>query len=110
MIWLPFPPTTNSIWRSVNGRAIKSKRYRQWEIDAGLALKQIPSVPVTEPYTLDITLVRPDRRRRDVSNYVKAIEDLLVAHDITPDDSLCQRLTVRWEDAVDGPEIKVRAA
>jgi hypothetical protein len=29
-ITLPFPPSTNRLWRVVNGRSILSKCYRDW--------------------------------------------------------------------------------
>lgn len=35
-----------------------------------------------QPVNLDIRLDMPDRRIRDVTNYVKAAEDLLVRHAI----------------------------
>lgn len=120
MINLPFPPTTNSLTGVHNGRKIKSKRYRTWEKAAGWRLRlssetypQIWAASVMPkgdgPYHLEITLVRPDKRSRDVNNYDKAISDLLVTHGITPDDHLMQSLMVRWADARDGPVIRVRA-
>jgi len=111
MIHLPFPPTTNSLTGVHNGRKIKSKRYRAWEEEAGWALGKTLRgyVASKSPYHLEITLVRPDKRPRDVNNYDKAISDLLVTHGITPDDSQMQSLTVRWSDAQDGPTVKVRA-
>lgn len=39
---------------------------------------------------------RPDRRRRDVSNYAKACEDCLVKSGLVEDDSLCQKLVLMW--------------
>ena len=112
MINLPFPPTTNSLTGVHNGRKIKSNKYRKWEEDAGWSLRTngFPGcIEDGQPYHLEITLVRPDKRSRDVNNYDKAISDLLVAHGITPDDSLMQSLTVRWSDAQEGPTVKVRA-
>lgn len=108
MINLPFPPTTNSLTGVHNGRKIKSKRYREWEMAASRVYADLDEA-VTGPYHLEITLVRPDKRARDVNNYDKAISDLLVTHGITPDDSLMQSLTVCWSDAQEGPTVKVRA-
>ena len=111
---LPFPPTTNSLTGVFNGRKIKSNKYRKWEKDAGWHLRQnnewfVGRPRLNAPYHLEITLVRPDKRARDVNNYDKAISDLLVAHGITPDDSLMQSLTVRWADAKEGPTVRVKA-
>ena len=32
---LPMPPSTNRIWRSVRGRVVKSKTYKNWLVEAG---------------------------------------------------------------------------
>lgn len=117
MIHLPFPPSVNALWRSVKGRAIKSKRYREWEKEAGWQIARLTNehrlweafIPDDAPYHLDITLVRPDKRGRDVNNYDKAISDLLEAHGITPNDRMMQSIFVHWADAQDGPTVKVRA-
>ena len=112
MIHLPFPPSVNALWRAVKGRNIKSAQYRAWEKEAGWSLNHNPSWigHQNKPYHLDITLVRPDKRKRDLDNVgSKAISDLLVKHGITPDDSLMQSLTVRWADAAEGPTVRVTA-
>ena len=111
MINLPFPPTTNSLTGVHNGRKIKSNKYRKWEEDAGWALcgQAYDYVPAGQLYHLEVTLVRPDKRPRDVNNYDKALVDLLVKHGITPDDSLAQSILVQWADAKPGPTVKVRA-
>ncbi len=45
---------------------------------------------------VQLVLVKPDRRRRDLSNYIKAVEDLLVEHGIIEDDNMITDLRVRW--------------
>lgn len=118
IVHLPFPISTNAIWRSVRGVAIKSKPYREWQRTAGWKLKsqRVDKLQDGTPFHIDITLVRPRNKdgkprktRPDLDNCAKAILDLLVIHDVTPDDSLCQSLTMRWADAVEGPTVKVMA-
>lgn len=116
MIELPFPVPTNGLYRNVRGLGrVKTSRYCKWIDEAGW---QVKTQSIEDEmlnygslsYHLNITLARPDKRKRDLDNCVKAISDLLVTHGITPDDSLMQSLTVRWADAQDGPTVKVRAA
>jgi Holliday junction resolvase RusA-like endonuclease len=97
-VHLPFPPTTNNLFTG-NGRGgrTKSKTYRAWCDRAGLSLLHKPKHG-PEPFHLRITLNRPDRRGRDCSNYIKAPEDLLVAFQIIPDDSLAKSVHVEWSD------------
>ena len=117
---LPFPPSKNALTsvRRVKSkktgkwvyRKIKTARYGAWEKEAGWNIQAYHTLHAVEgPYHLQIELVRPDNRKRDVGNYDEAIFDLLSTHGITPDDSLAQSLMVRWSDAQDGPTVKVRA-
>lgn len=108
VIKLPFPPSTNTLFANVRGKGrVKTERYKTWIAAAGWDVKG--AEPVDGPYHLEIVLKRPDNRRRDLDNCIKAISDLLVEHGITPDDSLCQGLTVQWSDAKMCPLVKVKA-
>lgn len=95
---LPFPPTTNNLFDG-NGRGgrRKSDKYEDWILRAGLALRHAPKHG-PEPFHLRIILHRPDKRARDASNLIKAPEDLLVAFQIIPDDSLAKSVHVEWSD------------
>ena len=57
--------------------------------------KQAPE-PIKGAVMLEILLGRPDRRRRDLSNYIKALEDALVQHELIEDDSMVQALSMTW--------------
>ena len=48
------------------------------------------------PFAVQIDLVRPDKRRRDLDNTIKVILDLLKNLHVTDDDSECQELRARW--------------
>ena len=106
---VPFPPTTNSIWRSVKGRNILSARYRAWR---ELAAVQIDNqmrnqTALTGPYHAVFQYDRPDKRGRDVSNYAKAVEDSLVLCRVIRDDSDCLSLMLKWSDAKPGKGAEV---
>jgi crossover junction endodeoxyribonuclease RusA len=100
---LSFPPSANALWRSHNGRNILSEPYRKWkrlvahEINAAL-LADDNLHGIVGPYRMTLTLDRPDKRKRDLSNRIKAVEDALVAAGVVHDDSDCQSLTVQWSD------------
>jgi Holliday junction resolvase RusA-like endonuclease len=105
---LPFPPTVNNLFANGKpGKDGKRRRfmtpaYRKWREEAGwLVRDQIGAQRIAGPYLLTIDLVRPDNRLRDNSNYLKAVEDLLVWLKVTDDDSLNRRSSIGWED--DGP-------
>lgn len=93
---LPYPPSANRIWRSVGGRNIKSAEYRQW-LEAGhRAIAAQKPQRIDGAYRLSLVVNRPDNRRRDLSNVVKPLEDLLQAAGVIRDDADCIRLMVCW--------------
>lgn len=93
---LPYPPSANALWRAWKGRNIKSAAYRKWLVAAEADVKGQSPQTVDGPYRLSLVVNRPDRRRRDLSNIVKPVEDLLQAAGIIRDDADCQRLMVMW--------------
>ena len=97
-IELPFPPSTNSIWRNARSRTIKSDRYREWANAAGWALKQQRPRKVKGQVHITLCFEEKDERRRDLDNLVKAALDLLVAHRVIEgDDSRYVRaIDLRW--------------
>ena len=106
MIRLPQPPSTNNLYRNVSGKGRrKTQRYKTWLNAAGWAIKEQRPEPVRGWVIIDITVERRDNHRRDISNTIKACEDLLVAHKIIEDDSKVQEVTARW-GPVDGCEVR----
>lgn len=107
------PPSTNNLYANVPKRGrVKTDRYRTWLQAAGWDLKHYHNQRWTEPVYLTIAIGKL-RANADVSNRVKAIEDLLVAHRIIPGD------TIQWvkgvniylaQEAFDGVEIAITAA
>ena len=50
---------------------------------------------ILEPYKLTLEVVRPDKRKRDLDNLLKAVSDCLVSVGII-DDSQCEHIEARW--------------
>jgi len=83
---LPWPPSVNGMWRSVQGRNILSQRYRLWRDAAGKALLMQRPKHVLGPVKVAIELSPPDARRYDLDNRVKPVLDLLVANAVIDGD------------------------
>lgn len=85
---LPWPPSVNGYWRSVNGRQILSKRARQYRVAASEALLEHIRQPMIEgPIVVTERFYPPDRRRRDLDNVKKAPRDVMTHFGIWGDDS-----------------------
>lgn len=96
-ITLPYPPSSNAIWRNVEGRTLKSSAYRQWLKEAAWTVLQQRPEPHKGSFRATVLIGRPDRRRRDNHNLTKAILDLLEQTGVIEDDCLAQSVLVAWE-------------
>lgn len=111
MIVLPFPPSVNRMWRSVNGRNILSKVGRDYRENG---LKVLETQTGKKPWpelgrlSVSITVYPPDRRRRDIDNMPKAVLDLLTHGGVYGDDSQIDRLVIERGPVEKGGRVEVR--
>lgn len=95
MIHLPYPPSVNRLYRSINGRSILSKVGRDYYRDV-VPIAEASGINIRGPYALSITAHRPDRRKRDIGNLEKIVSDTLTKAGVIEDDSLCEIIISRW--------------
>jgi len=107
---LPFPPSVNHYWRKWNNRMVISKRGREYRraICGLLASGTGQKPPYTGRIALCMDAFPPDRRRRDLDNLPKALQDSLAYAGVYEDDSQIDLLVVRRRDKVPGGNIVVR--
>ena len=111
-IVLPWPPSANRLWRSVRGRNILSREGREYRAEA---LRQLAGQggparlrwPLTGRLRVRIEAFPPDRRRRDLSNLLKASEDLLTHGGVWLDDSQIDELTIVRREVTPGGRLVV---
>lgn len=89
---LPYPPTVNTYYRTVQGKMLISKRGRQYREEVQIAALGQPQLDGR--LFLIIEAWMPDRRRRDVDNICKAVLDSLQHAGLYEDDSQIDRLLV----------------
>nr|DAH71999.1 MAG TPA: Endodeoxyribonuclease RusA [Caudoviricetes sp.] len=65
---------------------IQSKLYANFERECGLYLKGYKS-NIDYSINLKIDFYVPDKRRRDIVNYIEAIQDILVKYEVIKDDN-----------------------
>ena len=109
---LPFPPSTNRLWRVVDGRAICSKPYREWIEAAGAELMSQRPRKHQGPVAVSIRVGMPDGRKRDLDNLQKACLDLLRRHGVIEEDhsGILRDLRISIGEGFVGARIEVRAA
>lgn len=112
-----FPPSTNNLWRAGKSATGKhqtylSKQYASWKTAAEWTAKAAAKANgrIEGKYFIEIAAKRPDRRKRDLDNLIKPISDALVKGGIIEDDSKCEFIHARWDDAIpSGVRVSVEA-
>src|ERR1035441_3525931 len=107
---LPYPPTANKLWTRTRQGMRRTDSYNNWLQCAGWAVIQQRPKKIRGHYKISITAVRPDKRRRDLGNLLKATEDLLTAQGVIEDDSLSEQINMRWVTTGDGILVRIEAA
>jgi hypothetical protein len=95
---LPLPPSTNHLFATVGRKRIRTAKYNSWARNAGTVAKIARPSPVCGKFALQIGL--PFDMPGDISNRIKAVEDLLVDLKFTDDDRHCVRVVVERNAAV----------
>jgi crossover junction endodeoxyribonuclease RusA len=94
---LPWPPSINTYWRAFRGRVILSKKgriYRDRAVEVILGVLGGRPEPIEGAVSVTITYFPPDKRRRDVDNYHKAILDAFSHARIWVDDIQVDQLAL----------------
>lgn len=96
MLVIPFPPSTNRIWRAVGGRVLLSREGRAYRdaVARAWALARIQGHG-RAPLAVYIHAWLPDARRRDLDNLQKASLDALCRAGAFDDDSQIVDLRIR---------------
>ena len=66
---------------------IQSKQYLEFEKMCKPYMQKYSVLKISEPINLKCTFYVKDQRRRDVCNFVNAIQDILVKYSVIEDDN-----------------------
>jgi crossover junction endodeoxyribonuclease RusA len=100
---LPWPPSVNKYWRTFQGRMIISAEGRSYrKAVADQVLIQRGAKNYTGELCVQIEAFRPDKRRRDLDNLLKAVLDGCTHAGVWEDDSNIVDLRIYWADTVGG--------
>ena len=104
-VFLPFPISVNRIWRGSGRRVYKSPLYVAWieEVDWIIKLKKFKKI--TGEFKTTIVLHPPDKRRRDLDNFVKCLLDAAQRNGLIEDDSFNRLLLVSYDETGTTPGV-----
>jgi Holliday junction resolvase RusA-like endonuclease len=93
LVTLTVPPAANNLFATSRDgrRRFKSKRYTAWIETAGKEILSQGPKPISGPYKAFISL---PKIRGDADGRIKPLLDLLVKHQLTPDDRHCKHVSV----------------
>jgi Holliday junction resolvase RusA-like endonuclease len=94
---LPFPPSTNRIWRGNGKNVYRAPKYIAWQQQADMSVmakRQFPRRKISGPFSIHIAL--NDSNRGDGDNRIKAILDWCQSRDVVRNDSDCRRGEWIW--------------
>lgn len=110
VILLPFPPSTNNLFvNGLRGR-FPSQKYADWITEAGWELKRQRPSKTLGPVSLHFEFQSGrDKRKRDITNLLKAPEDLLVKFGVieADDNTIVKEISACWSECVEGVCIKI---
>ena len=103
---LPMPTSVNALYNW--GAGCKSDKYEGWIKEAGWELLAQKPGRIVGKYSMKILVSRPTRAGRfDLGNREKALSDLLVKHRVLSDDSLAEKITLEWCNALAAGRVRV---
>lgn len=107
---LPFPPSMNGYWRSPGKGAKISERGRIYRSNAiGAVYEQLRRrpQPLQQDVQVTVILYPPDRAKRDLDNFLKAMFDSLTHAGVWEDDSQIKRIDLRWGAVTKGGKAEI---
>ena len=102
-VTLPWPPSVNTYWRKFRNHIVISQQgrdYRQAVVDQ--VVLQDVAMHFTSKVKVSIEAWRPDKRKRDLDNLLKAVLDALTHAGMWDDDSQIVDLRIYWAEQIGG--------
>ena len=102
---LPFPTSTNRLWRIAGRRLINSREYESWKRSADVAYYQQFSKKRPQRLgSFDITVILDSKRRgqSDGDNRLKSLMDWLQRAGVIANDCGADEIHVIWGEAPEG--------
>lgn len=98
------PCSVNAMFRNARGVGrVRTQRYNTWRNAANWQVQEQRPDQVTGEVEVSVYCKKPDKRKRDIDNLIKACLDLLVTNELIEDDSKVMKVSAEWSN---NPDIK----
>lgn len=91
---LPYPPSTNKLWRYFRGRVVLSKEAQMYIKDVGYLVARVQPYKKSSRLQAEMIVHAKDNRKRDLDNCFKIVLDSLEKAGIFENDSQFDELTI----------------
>jgi crossover junction endodeoxyribonuclease RusA len=113
VLHLPWPPTVNSYYKHTrDGHRYLDAKVREFRSAVSDTVhEQIAEMPpLDEPLFMEVYLYPPDKRKRDLDNYMKGLLDALTEAGLWMDDSLINQLFIYRGEVVKQGSVRIEIA
>ena len=108
-VTLPLPPSVNHYYRRVGYRTLISREGRAYRQRVCSILADMGAPCLAGPLAVELEFFRPDNRKRDLDNLLKALFDAMQHGGLYADDCEIVKKTIWWADGeVPGGAVIVR--
>ena len=102
-ITLPFPPSQNHYYRRYRNRVVISERGRAYRKEIAMMMRIVRSKRFnTARVRVSVILNPPDRRKRDLDNYLKIVFDAVTNSGTWDDDSQVDEIHIKRGEIIKG--------
>jgi len=109
VLYLNWPPTVNNYYTHTRRGVFISKKGRLYR-DSVIAdvREQAPDVYIDDKIAITVYMFPPDRRTRDLDNYMKALQDSITKSGLWEDDSLIDQVYTYRGEVIKGGQVVVK--
>ena len=103
-------PSVNNLYMTVGKRRMRVPSYKEWQHKASnlIKLQYGQWNTLTEDCELHFYVERfKTKHKRDITNLIKASEDILVQNAIIKDDQIVRKCTIEWVEFITKPVLEV---
>lgn len=111
MLSIPYPPSGNHMWKHAKGKHYLTDQARRYYEQVAWIIKSSGlAMGLEDRLLVEVDIYPPDKRKRDLSNVIKVVEDACTKAGLWQDDSQIDRLVLQRMPPIKDGAIALRVA